>query len=312
MELVKISELPIKEITTIDAYMPIIDNVGEDIENYRISLLNLFKTGGIINVNRTYGDANYTLPTALAVIEPTLLTNGVFITFKGMDGWELYQKELNNYVKYLNRIDDELETDSQNPLTNDAITRMYNELLATINSIVIITNHKDLENKNAEPEFQHVDTTITKETLVEVDKVAIFDSVTGKVVLTDKTNVGGITDIISTNVTNNTGTIVIDTTPNWQRVNITSGVNTLVLDYENGILPTKNREYLLVINNAHTATKILTLPTVSFVKGGITYNFMNTTGSFPINSGKSIEVNVVFFFIDTTTCNIRTLISPFI
>ena len=39
----------------------------------------------------------------------------------------------------------------------------------------------------------------TKETLTEADKVAIYDSVTGKVVLTDKTNVGcRITDTIST------------------------------------------------------------------------------------------------------------------
>lgn len=119
-------------------------------------------------------------------------------------------------------------------------------------------------------------------------------------------------DIISTNATNNTGTIVIDTTPNWQHVNISSGVNTLILDYENGILPTKNREYLLVINNATTRTKTLTLPTETFVQGGITYNFTNTVGGFPINPGKSIEVNVVFFFIDATTCNIRTQITQFI
>ena len=123
---------------------------------------------------------------------------------------------------------------------------------------------------------------------------------------------GGSTDIISTNANNNTGTIVIDTTPNWQRVNRSGGGNTLILDYENGILPTKNREYLLVINNARIYTITLTLPTVSFVKGGITYNFMNTTGSFPINSGKSIEVNVIFFFIDATTCEIRTQITQFI
>ena len=93
--------------------------------------------------------------------------------------------------------------------------------------------------KNAEPTFQHIDTTTTKQTLVEADKVPIYDSVTGKVVLTDKNNVGGggggSTDIISTSVTNNTGTIVIDTTPNWQRVNISSG-GTLILDYPNGIL----------------------------------------------------------------------------
>lgn len=155
MELVKISELPIKEITTVDAYLPIIDNVGEDIENYRISLLNLFKTGGIINVNRTYGDTNYTLQTALAVIEPTLLVNGVFITFRGIDGWELYQKELDTYVKYLNRIDNELEVGSNNPLSNDAITRMYHELLSSINNVASIP-HYAITDKNGEPEFQHV------------------------------------------------------------------------------------------------------------------------------------------------------------
>lgn len=119
------------------------------------------------------------------------------------------------------------------------------------------------------------------------------------------------TDIISTNATNDTGTIVIDTTPNWQRVNISGGVSTLVLDYENGILPNKNREYLLVINNSNSSTTTLTLPTVSFVKGGITYNFMNAVGSYTISAGRSIEVNVIFFFIDATTCNIRTLITPF-
>ena len=175
------------------------------------------------------------------------------------------------------------------------------------------SSHPALNDKNAELSFQHVDTTTTKETLVTNDKVAILDSVTGKMVLTDKANVGGgSTDIISANATNNTGTIIIDTTVNWQRINITSGIDTITLDYPNGILPNKNREYLLIINNASTRTKTLTLPTVSFVKNGITYNFMNTTGSFPINSGKSVEVNVIFFFVNATTCNVRTLISPFI
>ena len=123
---------------------------------------------------------------------------------------------------------------------------------------------------------------------------------------------GGSTDIISATTTNNTGTIVIDTTPNWQRVNISGGGNTLILDYENGILPAKNREYLLVMNNAMTITLTLTLPTVSFVKNGITYNFTNTAGGVPIDKGRSIEVNVIFFFINATTCNIRTQITQFI
>ena len=61
------------------------------------------------------------------------------------------------------------------------------------------TLHRSTIDKNAETDFQHIDTTITKETLVEDDKVTIFDSITGKVVLTDKTNVGyRITDTIST------------------------------------------------------------------------------------------------------------------
>ena len=52
-----------------------------------------------------------------------------------------------------------------------------------------IISHSDLTNKNAEPSFQHVDTTTIKETLVEADKVAILDSVSGKVVFTDKANI---------------------------------------------------------------------------------------------------------------------------
>ena len=181
------------------------------------------------------------------------------------------------------------------------------------NFTIPILNHKGLTDKNQEAGFQHVDTTITKETLVNDDKVTIYDSVTGKIVLTNKSNVGGgSTDIISTNATNNTGTIVIDTTPNWQRVNISGGGSTLILDYVNGVLPNKNREYLLVINNATTSTIILTLPTLPFIKGGISYNFINSAVSVPIDSSKSIEVNVVFFFIDSTTCNVRTLISQFL
>ena len=122
---------------------------------------------------------------------------------------------------------------------------------------------------------------------------------------------GGSTDIISTNTTNNTGTIVIDTTPNWQRVNISSGGNTLFLDYASGVLPNKNREYLLIINNATASTITLTLPTASFEKGGITYYFINSEVSVPIEAGKSIEVNVIFIFTSITTCNVRTLISQF-
>ena len=60
-------------------------------------------------------------------------------------------------------------------------------------------SHSSTTGKNDETTFQHIDTTTTKETLVEADKVAIYDSITGKIVLTEKSNVGyRITDIIST------------------------------------------------------------------------------------------------------------------
>lgn len=52
-------------------------------------------------------------------------------------------------------------------------------------------SHENLTDKNSEAAFQHVDTTTTKETLDEADRVALWDSVTGKVVLTSKENFGG-------------------------------------------------------------------------------------------------------------------------
>jgi len=63
-----------------------------------------------------------------------------------------------------------------------------------------VTFHNQLTYKNAETGFQHIDTTITKQTLVEADKVPIYDSVTGNVVLTNKNNVGvEINDTITSN-----------------------------------------------------------------------------------------------------------------
>ena len=49
-------------------------------------------------------------------------------------------------------------------------------------------SHTNLTDKNSEAAFQHVDTTVTKETLDEADKVALWDSVTGKVVLSTALN----------------------------------------------------------------------------------------------------------------------------
>ena len=50
--------------------------------------------------------------------------------------------------------------------------------------------HESLTDKNSEAAIQHVDTTTTKTTLAEADKVAILDSVTNKLVLTPKSNFG--------------------------------------------------------------------------------------------------------------------------
>lgn len=49
-------------------------------------------------------------------------------------------------------------------------------------------SHANLTDKNSEAAFQHVDTTTVKTTLVEADKVALYDSVTGKVVLSNALN----------------------------------------------------------------------------------------------------------------------------
>ena len=53
---------------------------------------------------------------------------------------------------------------------------------------MVAVAHESLTDKNDEAAFQHVDTTTTKSTLVEGDKVALYDSVTGKVVLSNALN----------------------------------------------------------------------------------------------------------------------------
>ena len=85
--------------------------------------------------------------------------------------------------------------------TAQRIGKLYNDIIVYFSNnggTGGVTSHPALNDKNAEANFQHIDTTTTKETLVNDDKVPIYDSVTGRVVLTDKTNVGyRITDIIS-------------------------------------------------------------------------------------------------------------------
>jgi len=55
-------------------------------------------------------------------------------------------------------------------------------------NVILPLNHSAILNKNGEAEFQHVDTTTTKETLAEADKVVLYDSVTGNVVLSNALN----------------------------------------------------------------------------------------------------------------------------
>ena len=50
------------------------------------------------------------------------------------------------------------------------------------------TLHANLTDKNSEASVQHVDTTVTKNTLAENDKVALYDSESGKVVLSNALN----------------------------------------------------------------------------------------------------------------------------
>ena len=57
--------------------------------------------------------------------------------------------------------------------------------------------------------FQHIDTTTTKQTLVQADKVAIYDSVTGKVVLTNKSNVDNRYDSETVSAPANGGTLTL-------------------------------------------------------------------------------------------------------
>ena len=66
--------------------------------------------------------------------------------------------------------------------TAQRIGKLYYDIIVYFSN----SGHPALNDKNAEATYQHVDTTITKENLVKADKVSIYDSETGKVVLTDK------------------------------------------------------------------------------------------------------------------------------
>ena len=119
----------------------------------------------------------------------------IFLTNGGDDLWEvgdgdILQPKENKTFTIKKAYEVEPETGSTDKYFNERG-----------NFTIPILSHSDLTDKNAEATFQHVDTTTTKETLVEADKVPIFDSETGKIVLTNKTNVGGILSVITDSTT---------------------------------------------------------------------------------------------------------------
>ena len=69
----------------------------------------------------------------------------------------------------------------------DVVNGAANKFLNERGEMVAVA-HENLTDKNSEAKVQHVDTTVTKENLDEADKVALYDSVTGKVVLSTALN----------------------------------------------------------------------------------------------------------------------------
>lgn len=69
----------------------------------------------------------------------------------------------------------------------DAVNGAANKFLNERGEMVEVS-HENLTDKNSEAAFQHVDITTTKSGLDSGDKVALYDSVTGKVVLSTALN----------------------------------------------------------------------------------------------------------------------------
>lgn len=93
---------------------------------------------------------------------------------------------------------EENANDYTHPLTHPAsILEVVDMAGGSVNKFLneqgemVEVSHEKLTDKNSEAAFQHVDATVTKETLDEADKVALYDSVTGNVVLTPKSNLNG-------------------------------------------------------------------------------------------------------------------------
>jgi len=125
----------------------------------------------------------------------------IFLTSSGDSLWELSEGDIvvpAENRKYTSKTMYEVD------MENGSTDKYLNEQGDFTTPII---SHSGVTDKNAETTFQHIDTTITKETLAENDKVTIFDSVTGKIVLTDKNNIKARYIV---NVTANT--FVADTT----------------------------------------------------------------------------------------------------
>ena len=118
---------------------------------------------------------------------------------------------------------------------------------------------------------------------------------------------GGSTDITLKN--ENIGgsyTVIVDTAYDWHVVSKTlGGAGVFTFDFANGVLPTKNKEYLIILKNDSVGTLTVTMPTGSITVGGVVFNFNNSISTFPLNAGKTAEVNVIAVYLDSTTCNIR-------
>ena len=69
----------------------------------------------------------------------------------------------------------------------DVVNGDANKFLNELGEMVAV-KHENLTDKNSESAFQHVDTTTTKSGLDDGDKVALYDSVTGKVILSTALN----------------------------------------------------------------------------------------------------------------------------
>ena len=198
----------------------------------------------------------------------------IFLTGGGDDLWEigegniLQPKENRTFtIKKANEVD---------AITGSA-EKYLNEQGDFVDVPIGVSSHPNLTDKNQETEFQHVDTTTTKETLVKADKVPIYDSVTGKVVLTDKNNVNSYsTETVSAPA--NAGTLTLK--------NATETVISTTLTNTNSFtiaLPTavagKINESIFIFKTGATLPS-LTQPSGVFYRTGIPTISINQTWTF--------------------------------